>query len=259
MKSKRIVITRAEHQAGKLAALIEERGGVPLMYPCIAVKPVEDTRELDRSLRSAANGEFDWIVFTSANTVRAVFERLGDLGVEPASIAKARIAGVGPGTAEEIESLLGLDVALVPDQHEAEGLVKSFSPASGLRIFLPQSDLARPVLAEGLRLAGAVVRVVPAYRTILGSGGVDVPLLLFRDEIDAVTFTSSSTVDNFMRRLAKEGGDPESLRNVCIACLGRKTARTAETHNLSVTVTAPENTVESLVAALVSYFGRPTG
>lgn len=255
MKSKKIVVTRAATQAGKLVAALEDLGAVPVLYPCIAVAPPEDSRDIDYGLKLTVRGEHDWMVFTSANTVAAVAQRLDELGLERSRLSAAKIAAVGPGTADAIESELGIEVAVVPVHHEAEGLIEALAGVSGMRVFLPQSDLARPILADGLTNAGAVVKTATAYRTVTGRGGADVPVLLFRNGIDAVTFTSSSTVDNFVTRFSREGGDIESLRNVCVACLGSKTTKTAEDHGIDVTITPGGNTIEALVAALVVYFG----
>jgi uroporphyrinogen III methyltransferase/synthase len=254
MKSKQIVVTRAALQAGKLVAALEDRGAVAVLYPCIAVAPPKDARDIDYGLKLTVRGEHDWVVFTSANTVVAVARRLDELGLDRSRLSAAKIAAVGPGTAEAIESELGIAVAVIPSQHEAEGLIEAFAGVSGKRMFLPQSDLARPILADGLTNAGAVVRIAVAYRTVLGSGGADVPVLLFRNSIDAVTFTSSSTVDNFVIRFTREGGDLDSLKNVCVACLGTKTTKTAESYGINVTLTPAENTIDALVEALAVHF-----
>ncbi|MEJ2719706.1 MAG: uroporphyrinogen-III synthase [bacterium] len=174
MKSKRIVITRAATQADKLAQTIEDRGAIPVLYPCIAVEPPADTRAIDQGLKMAARGEYNWIVFTSTNTVTAVRQRLTSLDIEPSRLAQARIAAVGPGTAQAIESELGIGVTVVPPHYEAEGLIEALRGVSGMRMLIPQSDLARPLLADGLTAAGAVVRTAPAYRIVLGKGGADV-------------------------------------------------------------------------------------
>ncbi|UCH83082.1 MAG: uroporphyrinogen-III synthase [Candidatus Latescibacterota bacterium] len=254
MKSKRIVVTRAVEQAGKLVAALENRGAIPVLYPCIAIAPPEDTRDIDYGLKMTVRGEYDWVVFTSINAVTAVAKRLDELGLERTRLSAAKIAAVGPGTADAIESHLEVGVTVVPPHHEAEGLVETLSDVSGDHVFLPQSDLARPILVNGLTNAGAIVKTAAAYRTVLGSGGADLPVLLFRNAIDAVTFTSSSTVDNFLERFSKEGGDLASLKNVCVVCLGAKTTKTAEDNGISVTATPPENTLEALVESLAAQF-----
>ena len=158
------------------------------------------------------------------------------------------------GTADAVRSTFGLDVALVPSVYEAEDLARALSPAEGLRFFLPQSVIARPTLREALMKANAVVYAVPAYRTVLGSGGADVPDLLAKRQIEAVTFTSSSTVENFEKRLVSEGGTLRMLDDVCVACLGRKTSATAAELGLAVSVSPTENTLTGLVEALEDYF-----
>ncbi len=256
MKSRRIVVTRSAHQASALVTLLEVRGAVPVPYPCIAIEAVKDTEDLDDGIRRTAHGEFDWMVLISANAVLALAKRIEALGIPRSNLARSRIAAIGPGTADAVRSMLGLDVALMPDEYEAEDLAEALSPASseGSRVFLPQSSIARPVLREMLTGMGADVFAVTAYRTVMGRGGADVPGLLAKKQIDAVTFTSSSTVENFKKRLAAEGGSLGMLESICVACLGRKTSMTAAELGLTVSVSPPENTLARLVSALDDYF-----
>lgn len=254
MKSRKIVVTRSNHQAHDLVALLEAREAVPVLYPCIAIEPVTDTRRLDDGIRRVVTGEYDWMVLTSANTVMALSTRLDALGIIASDLAGSRIAAIGPGTADSVRSVLRLEAALVPDAYEAEDLVEALSVTEGSRVFLPQSAIARPTLREMLTGAGADVHAVAAYRTVMGGGGADVPDMLVKRQIDAVTFTSSSTVENFEQRLAVEGGRLDMLDEVCVACLGRKTSATAEELGLTVSVSPAENTLACLVEALGDYF-----
>jgi uroporphyrinogen-III synthase len=250
MKSKKVVVTRAAHQASELAALLEARRAVPVLYPCIAIVPPEDPQALDEGIRRAADGGFDWIVFTSANTVFAVASRLRTLGVQPEQLGKSAVAAIGPATARAVEAALDLPAETVAEDYTSESLSLFLSPARGARIFLPQSDIARPFLRESLAADGAEVCAAPAYRTVTGSGGADVPRLLETNEVDAVTFTSSSSAENFVKRMAAEGGSLIHLAPVCVACLGSKTAETAGALGIPVTEVARENTLEGLVALL---------
>jgi uroporphyrinogen III methyltransferase/synthase len=250
VKSKKIVVTRASHQALELASLLEARGAIPVFYPCIEIVPPEDTRSLDDAIRRAAEGGFDRIVFTSANTVFALSSRFTQLGIAPEKMAKTQVAAIGPATADAVRSMFSLSAETVPEEYTSESLARALACVRGCRIFLPQSDLARSSLRDELSRAGAVIVSPVAYRTAMGSGGADVPCLLENHEIDAVTFTSSSTVDNFVKRLAAEGGDLDLLRGVCVACLGEKTALAAAGHGIGVTETTRENTLEGLVAVL---------
>jgi uroporphyrinogen-III synthase len=119
---------------------------------------------------------------------------------------------------------------------------------------LPQSAIARPVLADSLAAAGARLTVVEAYRTGLGWGGDPLPALLAEDKIDAITFTSSSTVANFLERLRAEGGDQGDLAGVCLAAIGPVTAEAMVRVDLSADVVPDDYTLPGLVAALEAYF-----
>ena len=121
-------------------------------------------------------------------------------------------------------------------------------------MFLPQSALARPALENALRGAGAEVTKVAAYRTVVGRGGDDLPRHLRQGNVDAVAFTSASTVHNFVKRLTSESGDATMLCNVAVACIGPMTAGAARQHDLSVHVVAESRTVEGLVHSLKAYF-----
>jgi len=258
LRNRRIVVTRAAHQATDLNELLRDRGAVPLAYPCIAIALPQDTGPLDAALQTAAAGAFDWLVLTSTNTILVLARRLHDLGMTRGSLASVAVAAVGPSTADAAQRLLGLKVSLVPPEYIAESLVASLEEnlKAGQRVLLPQSDIARPVLAQGLVDAGAAVVAVTAYRTVLGHGGVDLPTLLARGQIDAITLTSSSIARNFRQRLAAEGGDLSDLRDVCLACIGPITAKTARRQGLPVNVVAEDHALQGLVVALETYFMR---
>lgn len=255
LQGKSVVVTRAEDQAAELNDLLRERGAIPLSYPCIAIAPPQDTGPLDAALAAAAADGFDWLVLTSANAAVILAARLKALGLAGLRLS---IAAIGPATAEAVQRLLGVRVSLVPDEAVAEALADKLAPqlGAGCRLLLAQADIARPVLARRLAEAGITVTAVDAYRTVVGSGGVDLPALLARRAVDAVTFTSSSTVRNFLQRLEPEGGARTGLTGVCIACIGPVTAGTAIGLGLSACVVAMEHTVPGLVAALETYFDR---
>jgi uroporphyrinogen III methyltransferase/synthase len=121
-------------------------------------------------------------------------------------------------------------------------------------VLLPQSEIADQRLYERLTAAGAVITAITAYRTVMGTGGVDVPALLRDQQVNAITFTSPSTVENFLQRLTNAGGQREDLDGVCIACLGKTTARAAEAVDLQVNVLPEMQTIKSLVEAVEGYF-----
>ncbi len=254
LEGRRIVNTRAPHQAADLDDLLVSYGAIPISYPCIDIAAPPDPAGLDRAIQDAAQGHFDWLVLTSANTVYALAARLRALGLHAGALAGIPTAAVGPATAELAREMLGVDVSLTPDEHVAEALVAALDLPPGARVFLPQSDLARPVLHGRLAAAGLEVTAVAAYHTVPGSGGDNVPALLAQGQIDAVVFTSSSTVENFMARLRAESHRAPALDGVCIACIGPITARAAQALGLAVHVMPETYTLEGLVQKLADHF-----
>jgi uroporphyrinogen-III synthase len=222
-----------------------------MFYPCIAIVPPEDPVPLDEALRAAATGQYDWLLVTSVNTVRVLAWRLEALEMPPLAV---QVAAVGPKTADAVRKYLRIDVTIMAQEHTAEGLISALGDVSKQRILLPQSAIARPVLAGALREAGADVTVLLAYQTVIGQGGEDVPVLLTKKQIDAVVFTSSSTVRYFLQRLESEDGKRSTLDGVGLAAIGPITAKTMESLGLKVD-TIPDNyTVPALIEALDNYF-----
>jgi uroporphyrinogen-III synthase len=254
LAGKRIVITRAPHQTAEFEALLRERDAIPLLYPCIDIAPPADSQPLISALQSVDS--FDWLILTSANTVLALKRLLSDLQQSTDTLQHLKIAAVGTATADSAAKLLNLQTDLIPDTFIAEALAEALQPIDGVRILLPQSAIAEPTLAETLRSAGARITVVDAYQTVIGSGGIDLSAMLTAGEIDVMTFTSSSTVRNLLGRLTSEGGPVDQLARVCLACIGSKTAATADKMGLHVAVTPEEYTIPGLIAALENYFSE---
>ena len=254
----RIANTRALRQAPSLTRLLEAEGAEVLHYPTVEIEPCADTAEFDSALNEMAGGRFDWLVVTSTNTAYVLADRLRELGIGTESVAqsKTKVAAVGSATAATIAQELDLAVDLLPDDYVAESLAASLQVRRGHYVFLPQSAIARPVLVKALRRAGAEVRAVAAYQTVLGHGGDDLPRHFWQGDVDVVLFTSASTVHNFVQRLKAESGDAGMLCDVTVACIGPMTAEAARRHELPVQVVAEHRTVEGLVHSLKSYFDR---
>lgn len=250
LAGKRVVVTRAPHQAGELVDLLVARGATALLYPCIDIVLPDDTSALDAALHRLA--EFDWLILTSLNTVYALSQRLAALKIEQP--ARLSVAAIGPATAAAIETMLGFQVKVVAAEYIAESLSQAIPQPYGKRILLPQSAIAREVLADTLSDAGAQVEVIPAYRTVIGSGGVDLPALLAAQQVDAITLTSSSTVTHLLKRLTVEGGQIALLNQVLLACIGRVTAETAHEHGLTHTLIPHSYTLDGMIAAMEHYF-----
>jgi uroporphyrinogen III methyltransferase/synthase len=246
---KRILVTRARAQASHLSARLRALGAEPVEFPTIEIRQPEDWGPLDAAVVRLAR--YDWVIFTSVNGVRYLWERLEHAGIDARAFAGVHLGAIGPATAEELRRH-GLRADLVPSQYVAEAILNEIGPVAGRRVLLPRADIARPALAEGLRGGGAVVDEVAAYRTAMGDqeDADQIRRMLVAGEIDALTFTSSSTVRNFVAALAPMPSLPES---VTVACIGPVTAQTAQELGLPVHVIAAEYTIEGLIQALVAH------
>jgi uroporphyrinogen-III synthase len=149
-----------------------------------------------------------------------------------------------------------VQVSVVPEAYIAEALAGSLGDLTGQRVLLPESEIARPVLPQLLRAAGAQVDEVTAYVNIPGSGGEDAPRLINTGEAAAIIFSSGSTVTNFLDRFTREGGDRAALDRVCVACIGPQTAHVAVTQGLRVDVLPVLYTLDALVTALDAHFAK---
>ncbi len=253
LAGKRIVNTRAVHQAEALNTLLRRHDVIPLNYPCIAITPPDDPALLDATLVDLVAGHYAWLVLTSANTVFAIAERLAVLGLT-LNGGRFQTAAIGPATAHAIQQNLGISIADLPAEYIAESLANHLPLKIGERVLLPESALARPTLANQFSERGAQVTVVTAYQTVCGTGGANIPHLLTQGQVDMLTFTSSSTVTYFLERLQNEGGQLETALTLPAACIGPKTATTAQAYGFSLVDVPSEHSLEGLVAILETYF-----
>jgi uroporphyrinogen III methyltransferase/synthase len=257
---RRIVVTRSREQAAELVDMLEERGADAIETPTIRIAPPEDTEALERACADA--GAYDWIVFTSANAVDAFIGRLLQRG-DIRDLKGVRICAIGASTAQRL-TRYGLRADLVPDESRAEGVfeaLRAAGPLSGKRFLLPRSDIAREVLPDQLRDAEAVVSEVIAYRTIVAGGerdgDHDIYRMLLERQIDAVTFTSASTVRSFARILGEEQA-ADLLNTTVVAAIGPVTAEAAQQLGIRTTVMPKKYTIPDLVDALVEHFSSQT-
>jgi uroporphyrinogen-III synthase len=224
LKGRRIVVTRARHQASTLSDALHALGAEVIELPVIEIVPPHSYARLDEALKTA--GSYHWLLFTSANAVRVFGERLKAIGVAPAILASTKIAAIGPATAAALDSL-GMTVNLVPESYVAEALVRNFADdLNGVRVLLIRARVARDVIPDTLRDRGAIVDVVDAYETVLPKDSAMMLPELLASVIDAVTFTSSSTVKNFIALLRQCGLDkPPQLRAISIGPITSGTLR----------------------------------
>ncbi len=257
---RRIVVTRAREQASALSDLLRAKGAEPVEFPVISIARLPDDGELDKALADLSR--YAWIVLTSANAVPVLSERLAALGLDGRAFARTKIACIGPATAEALRQQIGLRADFTPTEAVAEAILAQWPDGdlTGRRILLPRAREARDLLPDQLRERGAAVDVLAAYETVLDEA--DAPALraeLERGAIDAITFTSSSTVRNFAQALTQ--GDLTRLRDLLarttLAAIGPITADTAREMGLTVALSADDHTIPGLVAALESYYAAP--
>lgn len=246
LEGKRVLVTRRGEQAAPLLALLAERGAICLELPLIEVVPPEDTGPLDRAMREIDS--YQWIVFTSANAVGAVGERLRTFEGTADLPRGIRVATVGPATSEAVRSTFparAVDVEPA-ENHSALGLLHALEAHAlrGGRLLLPLSDRAKSHLAEGLRAQGAMVEVVVAYRTISPQDLRERLDAVIRAGVDVVTLASPSAVDHFVSALREVTDAPP------VAVIGRVTEQAARSSGLAVVAVAASSTASGLVEAI---------
>jgi uroporphyrinogen III methyltransferase/synthase len=241
-----VLVTRARQQASRLAQRLGELGANVIECPSIEVHPPADWGPVDGVLRRL--NEYDWLVLTSPNGAAALVERVRAIGLDARALGGVRIAAVGPATAEVLRDHF-LQPGLVPPEFTTEALGEALAAeAGGRRFLLARADIATDALPEAIRAAGGSVEQVTIYRTTRPAALPDEALAALRDgRADWITFTSSSTVENFLALLA---GQDVSLTHVKLASIGPVTSDALRAHGLAPTVTAETHTIDSLVEAL---------
>ena len=249
----RVLVPRTKEQAGALSAALRRYGAVPEEVPTISVEPPRNPQQMEKAIRGLVEGRYEWIIFTSANAVRAVRERFEQYGLDARAFSGLKIAAVGDQTAHALREL-GINPDLVPSgEQSARGLVEDWPPYDEVldpinRVFLPRADIATETLVAGLAELGWEVDDVTAYRTVRAAPpAVEVREAIKTGKFDAVVFTSSSTV----RNLVGIAGKPHAC--TVVACIGPQTAKTAEEHGLRVDVMAENPSVAELAAALAEF------
>ena len=255
---KTVVVTRAREQASDFRVLLESKGAQCVEFPTIEVVPPTSWGPLDKAIERLA--QYDWVLFTSVNGVRFFFRRLEELGEDVRALHGIRLGAIGPKTAASLAKR-GLRLDLVPPEYRAEAVIEAMGEeeVEGKRFLLPRAAKAREILPEKLEEMGGQVDVVPVYETIRPTErSEEIQSLLEKGEISCVTFTSSSTVENFAAMFP--GADlPALMANAAIACIGPITADTAREHGLEVDIMPAEYTVEALATEIVEYFNRTGG
>jgi uroporphyrinogen III methyltransferase/synthase len=250
---RRILVTRARHQASTLSKILAERGALPVELPAISIQPINNNKELEQAILNLAL--YQWIIFTSVNGVEAFFNHLRVLKLDSRSLHNLKIAAIGPATGKALEAK-GINVDYCPDVFTTEALVTGFQSLNitGQRFLLPRADIADNQLAKRLNRLGAIVQEIAVYRTLPDIEAINkAKEMLLLNHLDVITFTSSSTVSNLITAF---GTDSKHLDNVKIACIGPKTAETAIKAGLKPDVVATEHTIPGLVEAVEELFRK---
>ncbi len=252
---KRIIITRSRDQASVFAEMLIDRGATTIEFPTIDVVPPASWDELDSAIQSIET--FNWLIFTSTNAVKFFMERLRSLNKDLRILKGVSICTVGPKTSESLESY-GLRADLIPAEFKAEGVLAALGGVKvrGLKFLIPRAKVAREIIPDKLRELGADVTVATAYENIKpASDVVRVRKLLEEKKIAAITFTSSSTVHNFVEILGQK--EYKALLNgVAVACIGPVTAKTAEEYGMKTNIMPKDYTIPALVHELADFFKK---
>jgi uroporphyrinogen III methyltransferase / synthase len=247
---RKIMVTRARHQASKLSEKIEYLGGQAIEFPTIEIQPNEDESELEHMFN--ALNTYDWVIFTSTNGVEIFFEKLVKFKKDIRDLGKAKLCAIGDATREALEKR-HLKVEFTPSEFIAEKLVAGLKEMvrAGERVLIPRAEVAREILPQELREIGVIVDVIPLYKTIIPEHQKDMLVELLQ-HVDVVTFASSSTVSNFVKIIGKE--NMHLLTNIKMACIGPVTMQTAREQGINNCFIAKDYTIQGLVDLLLTIY-----
>jgi uroporphyrinogen III methyltransferase/synthase len=250
---KTAVVTRSRDQASHLTALLAAAGARCLEVPTIEIVDPADFAPLDAALQKLSR--YDWVIYTSANGVKAFMDRLFHMGLDVRVLGRAKLAVIGPATGQALRDY-GLVPDVVPDTFQAEGLLAVLEPRllGGTRILLARAEQARDVLPEGLRQIGAKVDVVPVYRAVPpATVPPEAAAVLAAGRVDILTFTSSATVHNFAGLVGKEQFQ-NLAAGATVASIGPITTATLKEYEITPQVEPAAFIIPALAAAIIDYF-----
>lgn len=257
----RVLVTRARSQARRLTSLLQEAGLQVLEIPTIEFCDPEDWGPADRAIENLES--YRLIVFTSTNGVERFWKRIAELGADSAVLDRRPLMAIGPSTAAALQER-GLVVQPVPAEYRGEALLEAALDLLGPqgegdvpRVLIPRAAVAREVLPEGLRAAGVTVDVVPVYRALIPESSRGPLREALAGGPDAVTFTSSSTVTNFVALVGGDLAARQVLRGVTVACISPITAATATAAGLEVHLQPEDYTVEALARVVIQRLTPP--
>lgn len=251
LAGRRVLVGRARHQASALSDALRLIGAEVIEIPFIEIREPSSGHALDEAIAGLL--DYDWLILTSVNGVQALFARLAKLGKSEADLLHLNIAAIGPATRKAIEKH-GLPVDVMPEQYVAESVVAELQgEVKGKRVLLVRAKVARDVIPTELTRAGAKVDVVEAYETVVPDGSRAELLRVLRDpgrKPEVITFTSSSTVKNFLELLGK--GNEGLLAGIKLASIGPVTSETMRQLGLRVDIESREYTIPGMVATIAT-------
>jgi len=252
----KVLVPRTKEQAGSMSERLRTHGAIPIEVPTISVEPPRSPAQMERAVKGLVDGRYQWVVFTSTNAVRAVWEKFEEFGLDARAFSGVKIACIGEATATRVREL-GIIAELVPSgEQSSEGMLAEFPPHDDIldpvdRVLLPRADIATETLAAGLRDRGWEIDDVTAYRTVRAAPpAAETREMIKSGGFDAVCFTSSSTV----RNLVGIAGKPHT--RTLVSVIGPQTAATATEFGLRVDVQAEVSQVDTQVDALASHAAR---
>ncbi len=247
----RVVVTRPKVRAAELVAGLRARGATPILFPAIEITPTKDLERLDQAL--AELPAYQWLVFTSVNSVALTWQRMAAIDLDPQSHPSLRVAAIGPATAAALRER-GVEPDFVPQVFIGESVGRELPDAAGARVLLPRAAGARPALPRILRARGATVDEIPIYRAVAATPRPE-SLDDLRQGVAALTFTSPSTVQHFVFILRHAGLDPLALPgDPVVACIGPVTTAAAQGHGYRGIIEAEQYTAEGLLRLLEEHF-----
>jgi uroporphyrinogen-III synthase/uroporphyrinogen III methyltransferase/synthase len=254
LTGRRVLVTRAAHQAGKLSDGLRALGAEAVEVPVLEIRPPASIEPLDQALRQL--DRYDWLLLTSANAVRALSERAAELSIHLAPPTRLKVAAIGDATAAAARKA-GFSITLVPESYVAESLLNGLTRlVAGRRILLARATIARDVIPAVLRKAGAEVTVVDAYRNVQPEGAPEQLRRALAVRIDAATFTSSSSATH-LAEAARAAGVRFPFAGVQAVSIGPITSQTLRELGWEPAVEAGVSDVPGLIDAVVQLLGRP--
>lgn len=253
LAGRRILVTRGASQAPKLSEGLRALGADPIEVPVLEIRPPVSYEALDAALRNLDS--YDWLVLTSANAVRAIAERARHLGIALDRQASLEVAAVGPATASEAKKS-GFAVSLMPETYIAEGMIDLLKQnAHGRRVLILRAAVARDVIPNALREAGAMADVIDAYRNVLPAAAPEELRSAVAERIDAATFTSSSSATH-LAEAARLAEIAFPLAGVPAVSIGPITSETLREIGWPPAAEASPHDIEGLIAAVTGLLKR---